>query len=143
MDATSLQVEVRTALGKGLGALRRTGVTPIHVYGRAMESLSLQVPTHALQQTLALVGQTVPFTLQVDGDEPADRAAERLILALRLDQGLDLDSLPADQKEILERRQQEIQEHENAGLLWRRDGRLKLTSRGILLSNEVFRSFLP
>ena len=69
MDSTFLTVEPRTAFGKKLGALRRQGITPIHVYGRGIESLSLQVDTADLLHTLARVGRTNPFTVRVDGTE--------------------------------------------------------------------------
>ena len=68
MESTSLQVEVRTAVGKRLGALRRAGITPIHVYGKGVESLSLHAPSRELLRTLSVVGQTTPFTLRVAGD---------------------------------------------------------------------------
>ena len=69
MQTPTLSVETRSALGKKVGALRRAGITPIHVYGKAMESLSLQVASLALQRTLAAVGRTIPLTLQMDGAE--------------------------------------------------------------------------
>ena len=69
MEPLFLSVQNRTAFGKKLGALRRAGITPLHVYGRGVESLSLQVETGPLIHTLARVGRTTPFTLQVDGSE--------------------------------------------------------------------------
>ena len=42
-DAVTLNVEVRTALGKKNRALRRQGITPIHMYGLNQESETLQV----------------------------------------------------------------------------------------------------
>ncbi len=69
MDSTFLTVQSRTTFGKKLGALRRRGITPIHVYGKGIESLSLQVETADLVHILARVGRTTPFTVRVDGTE--------------------------------------------------------------------------
>ncbi len=69
MQTPTLSVENRSALGKKVKALRRMGLTPIHVYGKATESLSLQVPAPTLQRALAAVGQTIPLILEVGGDE--------------------------------------------------------------------------
>jgi large subunit ribosomal protein L25 len=69
MDPVFLDVESRTQFGKKLGALRRAGITPIHIYGKGAESLSLQVESPSLLRTLAQVGYTTPVTVRVDGDE--------------------------------------------------------------------------
>jgi large subunit ribosomal protein L25 len=69
MDPVSLAVKDRTAFGKKLRALRRSGLTPLHVYGLGDESLSLQVETDTLIRTLAKVGKTTPFMLGVEGVE--------------------------------------------------------------------------
>ena len=69
MDQVSIDAQPRTALRKKTGALRRSGITPIHVYGRGTDSLTLQAETHALIQTLAKVGLTTPLTVKVGGDE--------------------------------------------------------------------------
>lgn len=69
MDPVLLDVDPRTAFGKKLGVLRRAGITPIHVYGSGMESLSLQVSTAELIHTLAQVGRTSPLTVRSNGDE--------------------------------------------------------------------------
>ena len=69
MDAVTLDVEPRSATGKKVRALRRQKVTPIHAYGRGMESLNLQVDTALLRRALSQVGRTAPLTLRVDGDE--------------------------------------------------------------------------
>jgi large subunit ribosomal protein L25 len=69
MELVILDVLPRTAFGKKLGALRKSGMMPLHVYGKGIESLSLQVATSQLIHTLARVGRTAPFTLRVSGDE--------------------------------------------------------------------------
>ena len=69
MDQVSLEAHPRTALGKKVGALRRSGSTPIHVYGRGMASESLQADTHTLIQTLSTVGFTTPLMVNVGSEE--------------------------------------------------------------------------
>ena len=68
MDELLLEAEARTAMRKKTGALRRSGITPIHVYGRGGSSLSLQADTHELVQTLVAAGRTSPLTVKVGGD---------------------------------------------------------------------------
>jgi large subunit ribosomal protein L25 len=68
MDQVTIEAQPRTALRKKVGALRRSGSTPIHVYGSGMASESLQADTHALIQTLSAVGFTTPLMVTV-GDE--------------------------------------------------------------------------
>lgn len=68
-DQISLEAESRTALGKKTGALRRAGITPIHVYGRGTESLTLQADTHDLVRALNRAGHTTPLTVKVGSDE--------------------------------------------------------------------------
>jgi large subunit ribosomal protein L25 len=69
MDQVTIDAQPRTALRKKTGALRRSGITPIHVYGRGTDSLTLQAPTQELIHTLSAVGFTTPLTVKVGGDE--------------------------------------------------------------------------
>jgi large subunit ribosomal protein L25 len=69
MDQITIAAQRRTALGKKVRALRRSGVTPIHVYGRDTASASLQVDTVELIHTIGQVGFTTPLTISVDGDD--------------------------------------------------------------------------
>lgn len=69
MDAVTLNVEVRTALGKKNRALRRQGITPIHMYGLAQESETLQVGEGDLRTALRAAGRTTPVTLIMTGGE--------------------------------------------------------------------------
>ena len=69
MDQIIIDAEERTALRKKLGALRRSGITPIHIYGRGIESLTLQAATPELIHTLRAVGLTTPLTVKVGSDE--------------------------------------------------------------------------
>jgi len=75
---------------------------------------------------------------------PQIELAETVILGLRLGEGIDTDKI--GQKfgvNLLSRYRPQIGEMAEAGLLERTGGRLKLTRRGRLLSNEVFWRFLP
>ena len=69
MEETVIDAEIRVALGKKVGALRRSGITPIHVYGKGGESLSLQADTYNLIKTLGLVGHTSPLTVRVGSED--------------------------------------------------------------------------
>jgi oxygen-independent coproporphyrinogen-3 oxidase len=82
--------------------------------------------------------------IQVDDAEPGQRLAEVLFLGLRLSAGLNEDmvrarggtGIPPAILTGLERLR-------GAGLVTKREGRWSLTDRGVLLSNEVFQTFLP
>lgn len=69
MDQITVEAQHRSALGKKTGALRRAGITPIHVYGSAMESLTLQADTLGLVHALNAAGYTTPLTVKVGTDE--------------------------------------------------------------------------
>ena len=66
-QAITLDAEPRSAFGHKNRALRRSGLTPLHVYGQGEAPLALQCATpdaaHALAQTRA----TAPLTLNVAG----------------------------------------------------------------------------
>ena len=65
----SLEAQVRTHFGHQNKALRRNGLTPIHVYGLGEESLALQAPAHDVSLTISKVGRTTPLTLTVNGED--------------------------------------------------------------------------
>ncbi len=67
MEAITLDVEKRTTLGKKNRALRRQGITPIHMYGLNEDSESLQTPDADLRAALRAAGRTTPVTLRVKG----------------------------------------------------------------------------
>ena len=69
MDAVTLNVEARTSLGKKNRALRRQGITPIHMYGLKEDSESLQVDENELRVALRAAGRTTPVTLKVAGSK--------------------------------------------------------------------------
>lgn len=69
MNEITVIAEPREALGKKNGALRRAGITPIHVYGRALESLTLQAETTPLIRAISQAGRTTPLTVKVGSEE--------------------------------------------------------------------------
>lgn len=75
---------------------------------------------------------TAPGLLPIAGSEPVgapDAEAERLMLGLRLAEGVELDAAAGTRAADLA----------GAGLLWRRGGRVGATSRGEQVLNEVIR----
>ena len=67
MERVTLKASPRTVLGKKVRALRREGVTPIHVYGPGGDPLALQTPSDRLHATLVAAGRTTPVTIEVEG----------------------------------------------------------------------------
>lgn len=72
----------------------------------------------------------------VAAETPADPAAERFFVGLRLASGVEVSA--EDEGEYGERFRRLMRD----GLLERSDTRVRLTPRGVLLSNEVFQEFL-
>ena len=69
-DAITLSVDVRTTFGKKNRALRRQGITPVHMYGLNLDSESLQANGRELRSVLRAAGRTTPVTLEVsDGTQ--------------------------------------------------------------------------
>ena len=92
--------------------------------------------TDSLERYLASAGRhELPVAERHRLDERR-RAEERMFLGLRRNDGVELS--PVDHHSY----QREITELEEAGLLELADGRLRLTARGRLLSNEVFVAFI-
>ena len=79
MDQIELKVTGREVLGKKVRFLRRQGVTPVHLFGHGIESLSLQCDTVELQQVLGEAGQTKLIDLKLDGQKTPRTAVVRKI----------------------------------------------------------------
>ncbi len=69
MEQIELEVTNRTILGKKVKSLRRQGVTPVHLFGPGVESLSLQCDTPRLHRVLAEAGQTRLISLKLDSEK--------------------------------------------------------------------------
>jgi oxygen-independent coproporphyrinogen III oxidase len=70
---------------------------------------------------------------EVEEPTPADPVAERFFLGLRLSEGIDGAWTPFEET---------IERFVHEGLLETAGSRVRLTSRGVLLSNEVFQEFV-
>lgn len=69
MDTLTLQLEPRSVVGKKVGALRRQGITPTHLYGMGIEPLILQGESPVLQRLVASAGGNIPVTVSITGEE--------------------------------------------------------------------------
>ena len=69
MDGITLTATPRTVTGKKVKVLRRDGVVPIHMFGRGIESQSLQADSRTLSTVLPQAGTNVPITVDVDGQD--------------------------------------------------------------------------
>ena len=69
MDTIILTVSPRTVTGKKVKVLRREGVVPVHMFGRGIESQSLQADLRVLRVVLPQAGTNVPISLDVDGQD--------------------------------------------------------------------------
>ncbi len=68
MDSVKLGLQPRTVLGKKVRALRRNGITPVHLYGPGVDSLALQADSTELRNVLVRAGRTTPVSITLDGD---------------------------------------------------------------------------
>jgi large subunit ribosomal protein L25 len=69
MDDLKLQANKRKVLGKKTRFLRRQGITPTHLFGHNVESLSLQCDTAKLQQIIAHAGTTRLIAVKIEGEK--------------------------------------------------------------------------
>ncbi len=75
--------------------------------------------------------------------ERIDAASEFVFLGLRLNEGIDLTSYEKNFGfDLLEKFGADIDRFENDGLVKIVDGRLRLTRKGMVFSNEVFAAFV-
>ncbi len=88
MDQIELEVSKRETLGKQVRFLRRQGITPVHLFGRGIESLALQCDTANLRQVLAEAGQTALVNLKVDGEKGPRTVMVREVQTLSLENEL-------------------------------------------------------
>ncbi len=69
MEGLTLQVTKRDSFGKKTRFLRRQGITPVHLFGHNLESLSLQCDTTELKHIIAQTGTTRLLSLNIDADK--------------------------------------------------------------------------
>jgi large subunit ribosomal protein L25 len=77
MDKIELKVASRKILGKKVKHLRRQGITPVHLFGHGIESLSLQCGTGELERVLGQAGQTRLINLKIGGEKKPRTAVVR------------------------------------------------------------------
>src|SRR5579883_2214693 len=63
-----LRSEPRTAIGKGLRAIRQAGYVPANVYGRGQKSIPIQVPLKSFEQIAKHATPTTMISLTIDAD---------------------------------------------------------------------------
>ncbi len=69
MEELKLTATKRDVLGKRNRFLRRRGITPAHLFGHSLESLSLQCDTVELKKVVAHSGTTRLVSLKIDGEK--------------------------------------------------------------------------
>ncbi len=67
-DRITLKLQLREALGKKVKALRRAGITPVHLYGTGTSPRSLQCQSHELVKVLTRAGGNTPVSITIDGE---------------------------------------------------------------------------
>jgi large subunit ribosomal protein L25 len=70
MEALELKAEVREAIGKHVGQLRRQGYVPAVVYGKGVEADPIQIEAKALRKVLAQAGTHQLIALQIGKAKP-------------------------------------------------------------------------
>jgi large subunit ribosomal protein L25 len=69
VDGLTIEATKRDILGKKTRFLRRQGITPTHLLGHGLESLTLQCDTAKLQRIIARAGTTRLIALGIEGDK--------------------------------------------------------------------------
>jgi len=67
MEGIALKATARDIVGKKTKFLRHEGITPTHLFGHNLKSLTLQCNTDELKRVIAQVGTTSLFNLGIDG----------------------------------------------------------------------------
>jgi len=114
----------------------RPGFESVHnlKYWKREPYLAFGADAHSFDGTMRWQNPETPAEfvkrgLDVPQKTPADERSERLFLGLRLAEGVQAEG-------------SELSQYEQDGLIERIGGRVRLTSRGVLLSNEVFQAFV-
>jgi large subunit ribosomal protein L25 len=71
MVQLDLTADSRVITGKAVRSLRRSGLTPLHLFGGGVESLALQAETAKVEKSLAQAGETRVISLTVSGERKA------------------------------------------------------------------------
>jgi len=73
-ETITLKASARTAVRRGVGALRRAGLVPGIVYGRHVDPMCIQIDARELLAVLRTAGRNRLITLNIDG-------ADKMVLA--------------------------------------------------------------
>lgn len=73
-----LNVRPRQVLGKKVKRLRRQGIVPANVYGRALESVAIEVAGDDLVRVLRTAGRNEIIYLRLDGEDPRPTFARQI-----------------------------------------------------------------
>jgi len=73
-ETITLKASARTAVRRGVGALRRAGLVPGIVYGRHVDPVCIQIDARELLAVLRTAGRNRLITLNIDG-------ADKMVLA--------------------------------------------------------------
>ena len=68
MESLTLATDKRDITGKKVATLRRSGITPLHLYGYGIESQSLQCDTVTINKIVLQAGTNIPVTVTVAGN---------------------------------------------------------------------------
>jgi len=68
MEQIEIKASPRTITGKKVKVLRRQGKTPVHVFGKGIDSLALECDTSELRRVLAAAGASRLISLSVKGE---------------------------------------------------------------------------
>jgi len=69
MEGLTLPASKRDILGKKTRFLRRQSITPAHLFGHGIESLTLQCDTARVKRVIARAGMTRLLALDIEGDK--------------------------------------------------------------------------
>ncbi|MCS7054753.1 MAG: 50S ribosomal protein L25 [Thermoflexales bacterium] len=69
VDKIELNAEIRTAVGSGVNALRRSGKVPAIVYGRNTPNIPIQLDAREVANTLRKIGHNTLITLNIAGKD--------------------------------------------------------------------------
>ena len=67
MDTQTLELVPREVTGKKVKRLRKEGLTPVHLYGKDLDSAAYQVDALLLQRLLPRVGTNIPLSIKLKG----------------------------------------------------------------------------
>ena len=88
MDQIELTCKTREVLGKKVQSLRRQGITPVHLCGRGVDSLSLECDSVQLKRILTQAGSTRLIDITVDKEKRPRKALVREVQRDPMKRGL-------------------------------------------------------